>query len=121
MGPGTDLGSETGATAVLSIPEFRGCTKGKLVLGAAVGRVWVEALSGIRFVDESEIIAEDCAGSIGDSKFKVPVLMGGIKGGRCSANWEAGKLETPVGREGFMAGYCMDCCMDGSIDNPGGG
>jgi len=106
IGSGTVLGmSETdGATAILSTAVVNGEANGNLL-----GRVWVETLSGIKFV-ESETIAEDRDGRVEVCKFN-----GGNKGGGFSKSAEAEVLDA------FMAGYCTYCNMEGGIDKLGGG
>lgn len=107
--------------AVLSRPVVNGDTNGKLVLNVAVERDCVEALFAIKVVDESDPTAEAWLGSAEDCIFRVPRLKGGNKGEGDSNIDEGGKLEDPEGKDALTAGYCIVCCMEGGIDNPGGG
>lgn len=141
VGPVLGLSEAGNRMLVLSKAGVSGETKGKLVLDAAVGRVWGEALLRIKLEDDSETVAEDLEGniedcksprvpivgagdweeSIGECKFGVPVPKGGKKAEGDSDGLEVEGPEDPADNDAFMVGYSIGCCIEGGIDKPGEG
>lgn len=54
-----------------------------------------------------------CAGKLEAIKFE----PGKFEVGK----FEVGRFDAPTGKLALKLGYCIGCCMEGGIDNPGGG
>lgn len=115
---------------VSEVGVIKGESEGKLALGVAVGRTALGTLFGTELGNASGARVIDGARGRVDSnveagkdvvvKFRALVVAGTSEGGY-SGKFEPGKVEAPVGTEALNPEYCIDCCMEGGIESPGGG
>jgi len=97
----------------------------KLAATVATGSRTVGALFGTETGKVSEASVAEGAGGKVDGIFNggkdVDVTLGELELAGTKDVGNSGKCEDPEGKEGLKLGYCICCCIDEGIDNPGGG